>query len=169
MRQLHCKCKCRINVVTPLYKIVYLMWRFNIHEITFIRHFGCCSKCLLSIPLLALASMLIKHYLDPINPGFPNHGSRPKIGSRRALLWVSGTIMGRMGRRLYADHWSAIKKFFFSKKKTSSNSFGWPFFFFQKTELIFRGDSFGEVLFFLEKTELFFITELFITGDFFFI
>ena len=43
------------------------MWRFNIHEITFIRHFGCCSKCLLNIPLLALASMLIKHYLDPIN------------------------------------------------------------------------------------------------------
>ena len=64
---IHCKCKCRINVVTPLYKIVYLMWRFNIHEITFIRHFGCCSKCLLNIPLLALASMLIKHYLDPIN------------------------------------------------------------------------------------------------------
>ena len=30
---------------------------------------------------------------------FSNHGSRPKIGSRRTLVWVSGTIMGRMGRR----------------------------------------------------------------------
>ena len=34
-----------------------------------------------------------------LDPGFSNHGSRPKIGSRRTLLWVSGTIMGRMGRR----------------------------------------------------------------------
>ena len=77
----HCKCKCRINVVTPLYKIVYLMWRFNIHEITFIRHFGCCSKCLLNIPLLALASMLIKHYLDPINSKMFIGNSKTFIGN----------------------------------------------------------------------------------------
>ena len=31
-------------------------------------------------------------------PGFSNHGSRPKIGSRRTLLWVAERIMGRMGR-----------------------------------------------------------------------
>ena len=38
-------------------------------------------------------------HFDGLWPGFSNHGSRPKIGSRRTLLWVSGTIMGRMGRR----------------------------------------------------------------------
>ena len=34
-----------------------------------------------------------------LGPGFSNHGSRPKIGSRRTLLWVAERIMGRMGRR----------------------------------------------------------------------
>ena len=34
----------------------------------------------------------------PLEPGFSNHGSRPKIGSRRTSVWVGGMKMGRMGR-----------------------------------------------------------------------
>ena len=32
---------------------------------------------------------------------FSNHGSRPNFGSRRTSVWVSGTIMGLIGRRKY--------------------------------------------------------------------
>ena len=61
-----------------------------------------------------------QHSLDP---GFSNHGSRPKIGSRRTLLWVSGTIMGRMGRRqicniyIYIYNENIFDGVFFLEKK----------------------------------------------------
>ena len=40
-----------------------------------------------------------------LDPGFSNHGSRPKIGSQRPLVWVGGTKMGRMGRgpKIFGD------------------------------------------------------------------
>ena len=48
-----------------------------------------------------------------LKPRFPNHGSRPKIGSRRTSVWVGGTKMGRMGRGpKFFDDFFFKEKFF---------------------------------------------------------